>query len=104
MAYKITLLSAEIYTLRTANKTLSKRRKTKKTRVRQGGTLIVEDAQDIIIQKDIDKQVQRNIHAAGGSRGKGQPFGRRYRTYGKTSHNTRTYQEDIDISSASDST
>jgi hypothetical protein len=48
--------------------------------------------------------MQRDIYTAGGSRGEKQLFRRRYRTYGKASHNTRTYQEDIDISSASDST
>ncbi len=37
MAYKITLLSTKVYTLRAANKALNKRRRAKKTRVRQGG-------------------------------------------------------------------
>jgi hypothetical protein len=95
IAYKVTL--------RAANKAFSKRRRAKKARVRQGGTLTIEDTQDIIAQKDMDKQVQRDIHTAGSSRGEGQPSGRRYRTCGKTSYNTRTCQEDIDISSASDS-
>jgi hypothetical protein len=48
--------------------------------------------------------MQRDIYIAGGNRGEGQPFRRRYKTCGKTSYNTRTCQEDIDISSASDST
>jgi hypothetical protein len=51
----------------------------------------------------MDKQVRYDIYAAGGSRGEGQPSKQRYKTCGKTSHNTRTCQEDIDISSASDS-
>jgi hypothetical protein len=55
MAHEMTLLSAEVRTLRAANEALSKRRRAKKTRVRQGGALIVEDAQDLIAQKDIDK-------------------------------------------------
>jgi hypothetical protein len=48
MAHEMTLLLAEVRTLRAANKALSKRRRAKKTRIRQGGALIVEDAQDII--------------------------------------------------------
>jgi hypothetical protein len=104
MAHEITLLSTEVHTFRAANKALSKRRRAKKARVRQGGALTIEDTQDIITQKDMDEQVRRDICAAGGSRGEGQPFGRCCGTCGKAGHNTRTCQEDIDISSASDST
>ncbi len=43
MAYKITLLSVNVRFLRIANKALSKRRKAKKTRVRQGEVLIIKD-------------------------------------------------------------
>jgi hypothetical protein len=50
-------LFTEVHILRVVNKTLSKYRRAKKTRVRQGNILIIEDTQDIISQKDIDKQV-----------------------------------------------
>jgi hypothetical protein len=43
MAYKITLLSAEVRILRVVNEALSKRRRAKKTRIRQGGVLTIED-------------------------------------------------------------
>jgi hypothetical protein len=72
MAHEMTLLSTEVRTLRAANEALSKRRRAKKTYVRQGGTLTVEDAQDIIAQKDVDEQVRRDVRAAGGSRKEGQ--------------------------------
>ena len=90
MAHKITLLSAKVRTLRVANEALSKRRRAKKTRVRQGGALIVEDTQDIIAQRDTDKQVRRDLRAEGGNRKEGQSSSRRYRTYGKASYNART--------------
>jgi len=51
----VTLISAELYTLRAANEALSKRRRAKKARVRQAGALTIEDAQDILAQKDVDK-------------------------------------------------
>ncbi len=86
----MTLLSAKVRTLRAANKALSKRRRAKKARVRQGGALTVEDAQDIITQKDVDEQVRRDVRAMGGSRGEGQPSGRRCGTCGKAGHNART--------------
>jgi hypothetical protein len=60
LAYKMILLSTEIYTFRKANKILSKRRKAKKTRVRQGGALIIEDAQDILAQKEAEEQARRD--------------------------------------------
>ena len=55
-------MSAELRTLRAANEALSKRRRAKKTRIRQGGILTIEEAQDIIVQKDIDKQVRRDLY------------------------------------------
>jgi hypothetical protein len=103
IAHEITLLSAEVRTLRAANEALSKRRRAKKTRVRQGGALTVEDAQDIIAQKDVDEQVRRDVRTEGGNRGEGQPSKRRCGTCGKAGHNARTCQEDIDISSLSNS-
>ena len=48
IAYKITLLSTKVRTLRAANKALSKRRRAKKTRIRQGGALTIEDTQDVL--------------------------------------------------------
>ncbi len=99
----MTLLSTEVRTLRAANEALSKRRRAKKTRVRQGGALTVEDAQDILAQKDIDEQVRRDLCAEGGNQKEGQSSGRRCGTCGKAGHNARTCQEDVDMSSLSDS-
>jgi hypothetical protein len=90
MVHEITLLSAKVRTLRAANEALSKRRRAKKARVRQGGALTVEDAQDILAQKDLDEQVRRDVREARGNRGEGQPFGRRCGTCGKAGYNTRT--------------
>ena len=44
LAYKVTLISAELRTLRATNEALSKRRRAKKTRIRQGGILTIEEA------------------------------------------------------------
>ena len=48
LAHEITLLLAEVRILRAVNKALSKRRRAKKTRVRQGGALTIEDTQDVL--------------------------------------------------------
>ena len=96
-------MTAENRILRKANEALSKRRRAKKSRVRQGGVLTIEDTLDILAQKDAEEQVRRDKRSREGGQNKGQSTTRRYSTYGKTSHNTRTCQEAIEISSLSDS-
>ena len=103
LAHEVTLMSAELRTLRAANEALSKRRRAKKARARQGGALTVEDAQDILAQKDVDEQVRRDLRAEGASRKEGQSSGRRCGTCGKAGHNARTCQEDVDMSSSLES-
>jgi cell division protein FtsB len=48
LAHENTLLAAEVRTLRKANEALSKRRRARKNRIRQGGTLTIEDSHDIL--------------------------------------------------------
>jgi hypothetical protein len=99
----MTLLSAEVRILRAANEALSKCCRAKKPRVRQGGTLTVEDAQDVLSQKEAEEQARRDKHSEGGFQKEGQPSGRRCGTCGKSGHNARTCQEAIDTSSLLDS-
>jgi len=54
LAHQNTLLAAKIRTLRKANEALSKRRRAKKTRIRQGR---VEDVHDILAQREVDEQI-----------------------------------------------
>ena len=53
-------MTAENRILRKANEALSKRRRAKKSRVRQGGILTIEDTLDILAQKDAEEQVRRD--------------------------------------------
>ena len=46
LTYELILITAENRILRAANEALSKRRRAKKSRIQQGGTITVEDAQD----------------------------------------------------------
>jgi hypothetical protein len=103
LAHEMTLMSAELRTLRKANEALSKRRRAKKNRIRQGGVLTVEDAHDILAQEEVDEQIRRDKRSRGGRQNEGQSGARRCGNCGKTGHNARTCQEDIDISSLSDS-
>lgn len=103
MAREMTLLSAEVRSLRAANEALSKRRRAKKTRIRQGGALIVEDAQDIVAQKEAKEQVQRDSRKERASHKEGHSSTRRCRACEKPGHNARTYQETIEVSILLDS-
>ncbi|KFY23544.1 hypothetical protein V493_05796 [Pseudogymnoascus sp. VKM F-4281 (FW-2241)] len=103
LAHENTLLAAEVRTLRKANEALSKRRRAKRTRVYQGGALTVEDALDVLDQKDVDAQIHRDKRLEGSGQNIGQPTMRRCSTCGKTGHNARTCQEGIDMCSSLDS-
>ena len=102
LAHELTLANAEIRTLRQANKALSKRRRAKKTRVRQGGALTVEDAHDIMAQDEVNEQIRRDRRFRGVNREEGISTARRCGTCGKTGHNARTCQEVINTSSSSE--
>lgn len=46
--HEVALLRSEVSSLRKANEVLSKRRRAKKTRVKLGGSLTVQDAKDLL--------------------------------------------------------
>jgi hypothetical protein len=101
--HRLTLLEAKNATLRTANKVLSKRRRARKTRIRQGGSLNFRDAQDLIDQGDMDRQIERETREKSSRRKRVETRERRCGRCGNPGHNARTYQEDIDTTSEEDS-
>jgi DDE superfamily endonuclease len=103
LAHEVTLMSAEIRTLRSANEALSKRRRAKKTRIRQGSVLLVGDAHDILSQREVTEQITRERCSSRVGKNKGQPGDRRCGTCRESGHNTRTCQEVIEVLSSSDS-
>ena len=103
LAHENTLLAAEVRTLRKVNEALSKRRRAKKTRLREGGALRIEDARDIIARREAEEQVRRDKRSGEGNQSEGQSTTRRCGTCGKTGHNARTCKEDVDMPSLVDS-
>jgi hypothetical protein len=103
LAHENTLLATKVRTLRKANEALSKRRRARKNRIRQGGVLTIEDVHDILAQEEVNEQIRRDKRSGGVRQNEGQSGARRCGNYGKTSHNARTCQEDVDMSSLSDS-
>ena len=92
LAHTVTLLDAEVRALREANKALSKRRRAKKTRIRNGGSLTVSNAIDLIDSKDVDAQLQRDLRRDGGGDGRGRGGPRRCGRCHNIGHNSRTCQ------------
>ncbi len=85
------MLSAKIRLLRTANKAFSKRRRAKKTRIRQESVLTIENAYNIFSQNEVDKQIRRNKRLRERNQSDENPTVRRYSTCKETSYNSRTY-------------
>ncbi len=73
----------------------------KKTRVRLGGSLTVQEAQDLLDQKAVGEQViqedRQNERGVGGARSKIRCCG----VCGKPGHNARTCQEAVESSDSS---
>ena len=85
-----TLLEARIAKLEQANQAASERKKRKKKRIQEGGTLSQVEAEEILKKKDAEAEAEgEGAQVGSSSRGK-----RRCRTCGKTGHNKRTCQKD----------
>ncbi len=96
--HQVALLRAEVSTLRKANEALSKRRRAKKTRVRLGGSLTVQDAKDLLDQKAMDEQVIQETRQSGSCARGARAKARCCSVCGKPGHNARTCQEAVELS------
>jgi hypothetical protein len=64
--HQIALLKSENRILREGMEALSKRRRVKKTRLRQGGSMILGEGQDIQAQNEVDMQVKQETQQGSG--------------------------------------
>lgn len=101
--HRMALLRAENEQLRGANATLSKRRRARKTRLRQGGSMTIAEGQALQDQKDIEQQIQQDIHRTQGRKPRNETKGRRCGRCGKSGHNARTCQITVEPSNEEDS-
>lgn len=101
--HRVALLEVETSALRKANEVLSKRRRAKKNRIRLGGSLTVQDAYDLLDQKDLDEQIKKEERQSRGLGGQAHRGPRRCGICGKPGHNARTCQKAEEISNVSDS-
>jgi len=101
--HQLALLRAENQRLRTANEALSKRRRARKQRLRQGGSLTVQDAQDLQGQRDIEVQIKEETQAGSGRKPRSETRARRCGNCGEVGHNARTCQIVVETSVEDDS-
>jgi hypothetical protein len=66
VAHQLALLRGELATVRKANEALSRRKRAKRTRIRLGGSLTVQEANGILDQMDVDDQLVNEIRTGGG--------------------------------------
>ena len=90
--HRVALLEAETSTLRKANEALNKRRRGQRKRIQLGGSLTVQDVQDLLDQKDLDEQIKKEERQSGGRGGGSRRGVRRCGICGKPGHNARTCQ------------
>ena len=91
--HEVALLRTEVSVLRKANKGLSKRRRAKKTRIRLGGSLTVQEAQDLLDQKAVVKPVIQETQPESSGVERSRTKIRCCSLCGKPGHNARTCQE-----------
>lgn len=88
--HEMGLLQAEIGQPQEANATLSKRRRARKTRLHQGGSMTIAEGQALQDQKDVEQQVQQEIQQSRGRKPRVEMKRRRCGVCGKSGHNART--------------
>ncbi|KAK1837529.1 transposase [Colletotrichum chrysophilum] len=90
--HQIALLRSEVQILREENNLLSRRRRTKKTSLRQGGSLTVAEAEDLQLQREATAQIEEETRRSSGCRPRTEIGKRRCGVCGNTGHNARTCQ------------
>ena len=95
--HKMVLMQDRIRTLEEANRTISKRRKAKKTRIQQGGVLSVQNADALLSAREVDAQLEEEMRTNGRGRGGGRTTVRRCGNYGEPGHNARICKKDEEM-------
>jgi hypothetical protein len=94
--HKLALLKSEVEQLRKANALLSKRRRARKTRLRQGGSMTIDEGQAIKDQNDVEEQIRQEERRTRGRKPRHETKARRCGVCGKPGHNARTCQIDVE--------
>ncbi|KFZ24878.1 hypothetical protein V502_00643 [Pseudogymnoascus sp. VKM F-4520 (FW-2644)] len=96
--HKLTLVQSEVQLMQGELETLSKRRRAKKTRLRQGGCMSIAEAEDLQAQNEVNMQMKQETQQSSGWKPRVDSAPQRCRTCSKTGHNSRTCQIIVVIS------
>jgi hypothetical protein len=101
--HQIALLKSEVNTLREENALLSRRRRAKKTRLREGGSMTLAEGQDLQAQNEVEVQIKQETQRSSGRKPRTETRPRVCGVCGKAGHNARTCQVVISSSEEEDS-
>ncbi|EYE90008.1 uncharacterized protein EURHEDRAFT_417866 [Aspergillus ruber CBS 135680] len=97
------LMEAEIHELQAANEALSKRRRAKKTRLRKGGSLSIQEAQELGDQMEVEVQLKAETCNGAGQQLQTKTRAQRCGNCRKAGHNARSCQIVVEMSEEGDS-
>ncbi|KFY20600.1 hypothetical protein V491_03587 [Pseudogymnoascus sp. VKM F-3775] len=103
MAHELVLLQAELKDVRAANEVLSKRWRAKKVHLQQGGSLSFQEAEDLVAENEVDKQIKEETHRSSRRTEVTEPRTRRCGICSNTGHNAQTCQVVVVASEEDDS-
>lgn len=95
--HEVVLLRARVEVLEEANTTISKRRRAKRTRLQEGGSLAISEGQAIVDQRDVNKQVVQEARQGSGRAKRTEVRERRCGTCSNIGHNARTCTMPIEV-------
>jgi DDE superfamily endonuclease/helix-turn-helix, Psq domain len=101
--HQIALLKSEVKTLREDNALLSRRRRTKKKHLREGGSMTLEEGQLLESRSRIEVVVKQETQRDGGQRRRAETRPRRCGVCHNAGHNSRTCQIVVSSSEEEDS-
>jgi hypothetical protein len=101
--HKLALQKAKLKDLREANRELTNRRKHKKKQLRNEGLLNFQNAKNLQTAQEMNKQIQQETRDFGDRKKRTDARGRRCTRCGKTGHNIRTCDIELESSGEKDS-
>jgi hypothetical protein len=96
--HELALLKSENKILRQANEELSKRRRAKKVRLQKGGYLSLQGGKEFQDQIEVEVQIKQEMKGCSDRKPRAETRFRRCGKCGKTGHNARTCQIEIETS------
>jgi len=92
------LIEDRIYTFKKTNRTISKQRKAKKTRIQQRGVFNLQNANTLLNVKEVDVQLTEEMYVSGRDQGGSCTTMRRCSNCNEPGYNACIYKKDREMS------